>query len=317
MERVDESNCYEVYRLKREAKLHIEWQLCTLGAYMFIISLHIRPQTALQNQHMNEPWTRDQLLVVFNLYCRIPFSKTKANNLLVIEIAHQIGRSAASVAMKLGNFGSFDPALHAKGVKGLSGASRADRAIWDEFNQDWAKLSIESELAAGRFPGSSLTMPPERDGGGPNTDGYSVKSEDILSGPSETVREVKVRLHQRFFREAVLASYGGSCCVCSNPVPQLLTAAHIVPWADREDLRANPRNGLCLCSLHHDAFDNGLWAIEDTYQIKLSSALMAYLPNKILEVSFVDFSKAQIRMPDKFWPEKEFLAFHRSNLFRE
>lgn len=288
---------------------------------MYIRCLHVyyldQPQTALQNQHMHEPWTRDQLLVVFNLYCKIPFSKTKANNSLVIEVAHQIGRSAASVAMKLGNFGSFDPALHAKGVKGLSGASRADRAIWDEFNQDWERLSIESELATERFPGSMLTTPPERHVGGSHIYGHPVKVEDILSGPSETVREVKVRLHQRFFREAVLASYGSSCCFCSNPVPQLLTAAHIVPWADREDLRANPRNGLCLCSLHHDAFDSGLWAIDDTYQIKLSSALMAYLPSKILEVSFVDFSRAQIRMPDKFWPEREFLAFHRSNLFRE
>lgn len=266
---------------------------------------------------MNEPWTRDQLLVVFNLYCKIPFSKTKATNPLVIEVAHQIERSAASVAMKLGNFGSFDPALHAKGVKGLSGASKADRAIWDEFNEDWAKLSIESEIAAGRFSGSSLTMPPARDVVDSHTDGYSLKFQDVLSGPSEKVREVKVRLHQRFFREAVLASYGSSCCVCSNPVPQLLTAAHIVPWADREDLRANPRNGLCLCSLHHDAFDSGLWAIEDTYQIKLSSALMAYLPNRMLEIGFFDYSSVAIRMPDKFWPEKEFLAFHRSHLFRE
>ncbi len=30
-------NCYETYRLRRDAKLSIEWQLCTLGAYMFII----------------------------------------------------------------------------------------------------------------------------------------------------------------------------------------------------------------------------------------------------------------------------------------
>ena len=30
-------------RLRRDANLYIEWQLCTLGAYMFIISLHIGP----------------------------------------------------------------------------------------------------------------------------------------------------------------------------------------------------------------------------------------------------------------------------------
>ena len=53
--------------------------------------------------------------------------------------------------MKLGNFGSFDAALRTKGIIGLSRASKADRSIWDEFNQNWEKLSIESELDADRL----------------------------------------------------------------------------------------------------------------------------------------------------------------------
>ncbi|MBI4000294.1 MAG: HNH endonuclease [Nitrospira defluvii] len=266
---------------------------------------------------MNEPWTRDQLLVVFNLYCKIPFSKTKANNPLVIEVARLIGRSAASVAMKLGNFGSFDPALRAQGIKGLTRVSSADRGIWDEFNQSWENLSIESELATERLLAGSRTTPSERNKAKSSSELYACKLQDLLDRPSEKVREVKVRLHQKFFREAVLASYGSSCCVCCNPVPQLLTAGHIIPWANREDLRANPRNGLCLCSLHHDAFDCGLWTIEDSYEIRLSPELMAYLPNSTLESGFINYSKTKIRMPDKFWPEKAFLAFHRTNLFLE
>ncbi|MDE3218229.1 MAG: HNH endonuclease [Nitrospirota bacterium] len=264
---------------------------------------------------MNKIWTRDQLLGAFNLYCKIPFSKTKANNPLVIEVARLIGRSPASVAMKLGNFGSFDPALRIKGIKGLSRASRADRDIWDEFNQNWEKLSIESELATERLRASHLIKPIERDTVKRSNELYSYKLQDLLERPSEKFREVKVRLHQRFFREAVLASYGSCCCVCSNPVPQLLTAGHIIPWAEREDLRANPRNGLCLCSLHHDAFDYGLWTLEDSYEIRLSPKLVAYLPNETLESNFIHYSRAKIRMPDKFWPEAEFLAFHRTNLF--
>lgn len=259
---------------------------------------------------MKEVWTRDQLLIAFNLYCKIPFSKTKANNPFVIEVAGLIGRSPASVAMKLGNFGSFDPALRTKGIKGLSRASRADRGIWDEFNQNWEKLSIESELATERLRATPLITPSER-----NKSKRGRNLQGILEGPSETVREVRVRLHQRFFREAVLASYGSCCCVCANPVPQLLTAGHIIPWAQREDLRANPRNGLCLCSLHHDAFDYGLWTVEDSYEIKLSSKLETYFPNRTLELNFAHYSRTKIRMPDKFWPEVEFLAFHRENLF--
>ena len=265
---------------------------------------------------MSEIWLRDQLLVAFSLYCRIPFAKTKANNPSVVAVAQLIGRSPASVAMKLGNFGSFDPALQIKGIRGLSKASRADREIWDEFNQDWEKLSVESKIATQRFQVNPTTIVLESEKV-KRRNGDALRVEDGLCGPSEGIREVKVRLHQRFFREAVLASYDNSCCVCANPIPQLLTAGHIIPWADREDLRANPKNGLCLCSLHHDAFDCGLWTIVDTYEIKLSSRLMAYLPNRTLELGFLSYSQTKIRMPDKFWPDNEFLAFHHANVFLE
>lgn len=83
---------------------------------------------------MRRDWTCNELVVVFNLYCKIPFAKTKATNPAVIEIARIIGRTPAAVAMKLGNFGSFDPALRAKGISGLSRASKTDREIWSEFN---------------------------------------------------------------------------------------------------------------------------------------------------------------------------------------
>lgn len=266
---------------------------------------------------MNNTWTRDQLLVAFNLYCKIHFSKTKANNPSVIRIARLINRSAASVAMKLGNFGSFDPSLQSKGITGLSRASRADRKIWDEFNQDWDKLSVESELAAERLgAGLEGKLGSQSQTGIPAGRELS-EFEEVLAGSSETARLVKVRLHQRFFREAVLASYGSTCCVCSNPVPALLTAGHIVPWSAREDLRANPRNGLCLCCLHHNAFDCGLWTVNESYEVQLSSELGVYLPNKTLESSFVLYSGTMIRMPDKFRPEQHFLEYHRQNLFRK
>ncbi len=264
---------------------------------------------------MTDNWTRDQLLVTFNLYCKIPFSKTKESNPSVIQVAHLIGRSPAAVAMKLGNFGSFDAALRTRGISGLARASKADRSIWDEFNQSWEKLSIESELAADRLQADtcdkSSNSESKRIG-----EAYPVKLEEILAGPSEATREVRVRLHQRFFRDAVLALYRTSCCVCSNQVPQLLTAAHIIPWGTREDLRADPRNGLCLCSLHHNAFDCGLWSIDESYEIELSSELNRYFPSKTLDANFIQYSKAKVCLPDKFWPAKDFLAYHRVNVFR-
>lgn len=70
------------------------------------------------------------------------------------------------------------------------------------------------------------------------------------NGPTEAERSVKARLGQRFFRDAIMANYYERCCVCGIPIPELLIASHIIPWKDREDLRLNPSNGLCLCALH-------------------------------------------------------------------
>lgn len=57
---------------------------------------------------MANNWTREQLIVAFNLYCKIPFAKAVQTNPEVIRVASIIGRSPGAVAFKLGNFGSFD-----------------------------------------------------------------------------------------------------------------------------------------------------------------------------------------------------------------
>ena len=82
--------------------------------------------------------------MAFELYCRIPFQKTKANNPAVSGLAGLMGRTPASVARKLGNFGAFDPALQKVDIKGLTHTSKLDREIWDEFHADWNGLVWES-----------------------------------------------------------------------------------------------------------------------------------------------------------------------------
>ena len=42
------------------------------------------------------------------------------------------------------------------------------------------------------------------------------------------LREVKARLHQASFRDAVLAAFGGRCAISHIPETRLLDAAHIV-----------------------------------------------------------------------------------------
>ena len=54
-------------------------------------------------------WTREEEIIVFNLYCKIPFKNSSKNHPEVIKIANLINRTPSSVNMKIGNFGSFDP----------------------------------------------------------------------------------------------------------------------------------------------------------------------------------------------------------------
>src|SRR4051812_42630114 len=90
-------------------------------------------------------WTKEQLLLAINLYSKIPFGQMNASNSIVKEWAVVIGRSPAAVAMKLGNFASFDPQLASRGVKGLVGASTLDKQVWQEYTNNWDELFIESE----------------------------------------------------------------------------------------------------------------------------------------------------------------------------
>lgn len=96
---------------------------------------------------MNErkKWSRDEEILAFNLYCKIPFAQCVKTNPKVIEVAKLIGRTPSAVAMKLGNFGAFDPELKARGVIGLTNTSALDRQIWEEFSKDWDGLAFESE----------------------------------------------------------------------------------------------------------------------------------------------------------------------------
>src|SRR3989338_6080158 len=52
-------------------------------------------------------WTREELIVAFNLYCKIPFGKINYHNEQVIKLAKAIGRTPSAVAWKLVNFAKF------------------------------------------------------------------------------------------------------------------------------------------------------------------------------------------------------------------
>src|SRR3989339_2285509 len=103
-----------------------------------------------------DKWTREQTIVVFNLYCKIPFNRVSSAHPDIVRIAKIIGRSVNSVKMKIGNFGSFDPELKKRGIVGLVNASKLDEVVWNEFNNNWDDLAFESEKILTSFEGMDI-----------------------------------------------------------------------------------------------------------------------------------------------------------------
>jgi hypothetical protein len=55
--------------------------------------------------------TRDELIIAFNLYCKLPFGRIHMRNPLILELAGAIGRSPSAVSWKLANVARLDPSL--------------------------------------------------------------------------------------------------------------------------------------------------------------------------------------------------------------
>jgi putative restriction endonuclease len=254
-------------------------------------------------------WTREHFLIALNLYCKLPFGKLHKGNQIIIEAAEKMGRTPNSLAMKLCNFAALDPVQQARGIRGLPGATKQDRAMWNEFHSNLSVLGTESEeLLHDLFTKDDT------------------KEVDFLArdrvrlvppiGPTETQATVKVRRGQQFFRQSVLTAYDVRCCISGINVPRLLVASHIKPWGKFPDDRLNPRNGLCLSTLHDAAFDAGLITLDENLDVVLSKRLRSFFPHPTLEQNFVPFEGKPIRFPEKLAePDGDFLRYHREQVF--
>jgi len=253
----------------------------------------------------DQKWTREQTIIAFNLYCKIPFNRVTSSHPEIIKIAKIIGRSVNSVKMKIGNFGSFDPELKKRGIVGLANASKLDAEVWNEFNNNWEDLAFESEKILTSIEGKDIL---ERDP-------ILEESFYFVEGV-EKERLVKIRVNQNFFRQTVLSAYNFSCCITGIDIPELLVASHIIPWSEASKDRLNPRNGLCLNPLHDKAFDRGLMTITTDFKIKISQKILLN-PSAPIEKWIASYDGKEITIPEKFVPTTQIIEYHNKNIFRK
>ncbi len=253
------------------------------------------------------------MLVALNVYHKLTFGQLHARQPVIVALAGKLERGANSVAMKLCNFASLDPALKLRGIKGLAGASALDRAVWEEFHADLNETVPATEEALRALfkarGDAELEVVPQ----------VGVRVRKLPpAGPTETVASVKLRRGQEYFRDAVINNFGGRCGVTELAIRELLIASHILPWGTHAAERLNVRNGLCLSRLHDAAFDRGLIAFDDDLRLVLSKRLKHELPRRAVLESFGAYEGEALRIPvDAALPEVGFLAEHRRAIFRE
>lgn len=249
-------------------------------------------------------WTRDELILTINLYCKLPFGRLHSQNPQVIHLANLIERTPGSVAFKLVNFASLDPSLQARGIKGASNTSKLDKVIWNEFYANWDELSYQSEKLLAKVENTPIEIL------------IGIDKEDIPEGKMKE-EILKVRVNQSFFRSSILASYNNTCCITGISQPELLIAGHIKPWSLDKENRLNPRNGLAINGLHDKAFENGLLTITQDYKIKISPVLLKQKKSESLQKYFFQYENKDMILPSRFLPDPEFLRYHNEFRFQQ
>jgi len=152
----------------------------------------------------------------------------------------------------------------------------------------------------------------------PERSDFRALYEDVDWGRrSYITAEVRVRLHQRRFRERVLEAYRRQCAFCRLRHDELLDAAHIIP--DRQ-LLGEPvvRNGLSLCALHHGAFDRNFVGLRPDYVIEVRPDILTERDGPTLAHAIQGLHGQSIVLPRSIAqrPDRDRLAL-RYGQFRE
>src|SRR5215210_951153 len=105
---------------------------------------------------------------------------------------------------------------------------------------------------------------------------------DILreARTGEQLRTVLTRVGQREFSNLVQENYGTKCCFpdCDVRERTFLRGSHIARWADAPELRGDVANGLCLCLMHDQAFERGLFTVDLELRIWVDPAKASRSP---------------------------------------
>ncbi|ELZ28963.1 hypothetical protein C474_13714 [Halogeometricum pallidum JCM 14848] len=124
-----------------------------------------------------------------------------------------------------------------------------------------------------------------------DTDWTSVSPDTELTASTyETV--TYARAVDPEFRATVLSRYGATCPISGVDHPGLLDVAHVLPWSEYPDHRADLANVLPLSKIHHAAFDGELFTIDGDYRLRINPSFETQ--SDVLRQTIVDQAGEQI-----------------------
>jgi hypothetical protein len=135
--------------------------------------------------------------------------------------------------------------------------------------------------------------------------------------------QTRLRVKQNAWSNIVRRVYSFRCCVpeCDSEGEFLVEASHIKPYKQQDDEklphRANPSNGLCFCPNCHKLFDKGYFTFSDDLRLVVSPVVAKLKKQKALAVIINSQDKKIEPQPSKYPPRKDFLNFHRENVFKK
>lgn len=154
-------------------------------------------------------WSREEFMLVMNLYAKIPYGQFNVGNKEVQKLAKILGRTPGAVAYKLVHFAGLDPYHKARGIKGLANPGNNAIKIYNEFRNNWSEMIFESEQLLAKYQNKSLEKEIKKQ--------IEEEKEISLEGKegTEVKRIVKARVNQNVFRQVIIANYYNSCAICN------------------------------------------------------------------------------------------------------
>ncbi len=188
-----------------------------------------------------------------------------------------------------------------------------------------ANKQLQEALLQEYFPDNTLVVDKNTNW---QLDMFNDIEQKILHEPSEVYRneikrlivqkdEEEIFLRGSIFKREIPKIYNNTCCISGMRIDasiavSMVDACHIIPFGVSYDDTVT--NGIALCPNFHRAFDRGLIAIDENYQVMVSDSFR----EDETAYSIKAFEGKEIKLPNlkSYYPLKENFDWHRINVFK-